>query len=209
MELQMSKAMLAAWMLLAATATSHMRPLTVVQVSVERLVAVVRDAELASPANAEKRRSALRSAGEALFDVPEMARRALARHWAERSAPERGEFVRRFADLLERAYVEQIEHSAGGRFVYVSESIDGDYAAVSSKIVSAGRAAIPVEYRLARTGLRWAVYDLSIEGVSVVSSYRSEFDRIIRTESFLNLLRKMRQPEAVVVEGRNRTGRVF
>ncbi len=74
----MSKAMLGAWMLLAAAATSQMRPLTVVQSSVERLMAVVRDTELARPANAEKRRSALRSAAEALFDVPEMARRALA-----------------------------------------------------------------------------------------------------------------------------------
>lgn len=203
----MSKAMLAAWMLLAATATSPMKPLAVVQSSVERLMAVARDTELARPANADKRRSALRSAAEALFDVPEMARSALARHWAGRSGPERGEFVRRFTELLERSYVEQIEHSAGGRLVYVSESIDGDHAAVSSKIVTAGRTEIPVEYRLARTRRRWAVYDVSIEGVSLVASYRSRFDRIIRTESFPNLLRRMRRPAAVTGEGR--TGDAF
>ncbi len=205
----MSKAMLAAWMLLAATTTSHMKPLAVVQSSVARLIAVERDTELARPANADRRRSALHSAAEALFDVPEMARSVLARHWAGRSAPERGEFVRRFTDLLERSYVEQIEHSAGGRLVYVSESIDGDHAAVSSKIVTAGRTEIPVEYRLARTGLRWAVYDVSIEGVSLVRSYRRQFDRLMRTESFPDLLRTMSRPTAVTREGRARAGEAF
>ncbi len=65
-----------------------------------------------------------------------------------------------------------------------------------------------MEYRLSRKGLRWAVYDVSIAGVSLVSSYRSQFDRIIRTESFPNLLRKMRQPEAVTVEP-DQTGKAF
>jgi phospholipid transport system substrate-binding protein len=193
----MSKAMLAAWMLLAATTTSQMKPLAVVQSSVARLVAVARDTELARPANTDKRRSALRAAAESLFDVPEMARSVLARHWAGRSAPERGEFVRRFTDLLERSYVEQIEHSAGGRLVYVGESIDGDHAAVSSKIVTARRTEIPVEYRLVRTGLRWAVYDVSIEGVSLVASYRLQFDRLMRTESFPDVLRTMSRPAAL------------
>lgn len=196
----MSKAMLAAWMVLAATTTSHQtRPLTVVRSSVERLVAVTLDTELARPINAEKRRSALRSAAAAFFDVPEMARQALARHWVDRSARERRDFVRGFAELLERSYIRKIEQAGGGRFVYVRESIDADRAAVSTKIVTAGRTEIPIEYRLSRTGLRWTVYDVSIEGISLVSTYRRQFDQIMRTESFPNLLRKMRQPQTVTL----------
>src|SRR5207247_10257035 len=80
--LEMAKA-LAAWLLVAAvTAGSAVTPSETVQSAVSRAVTIVQDAELARPVNADKRRAELRRVAEELFDFNEMARRALARHWA-------------------------------------------------------------------------------------------------------------------------------
>ncbi len=197
---------LAAWLLVAATAASSTSPQEVVQSAVTRAVAILQDDELARPANLERRRAELRRVADELFDFNEMARRALARHWSDRSPQERQEFVRLFTDLLERSYLGKVEMFAGERILYLGETIDGDYAAVRSKIV-ARKTEIPVEYRLYRNGQHWAVYDVLFEGVSFVSTYRSQFSRIIQTYSFAQLMEKMRQKETEVVTAERRTGR--
>lgn len=197
---------LAAWLLVAATAASSTTPQEVVQSAVTRVVAILQDDELARPANLERRRTELRRVADDLFDFNEMARRALARHWSDRSPQERQEFIRLFTDLLERSYVGKVEMFAGERILYLGETIDGDYAAVRSKIV-ARKTEIPVEYRLYRNGQHWAVYDILFEGVSFVSTYRSQFNRIIQAYSFAQLMDKMRQKETEVVTVERRTGR--
>src|SRR5712691_2883356 len=150
----MAKA-LAAWLLVAAvTAGSAATPSEVVQSAVARAVTIVQDADLARPVNADKRRSELRRVAEDLFDFGEMSRRALARHWGECSSQEREEFVRLFTDLLERSYLSKIENWSGEKVLFVSEVIDGDYAAVRSKIVTVRKQEVPVEYRLYRAGQR-------------------------------------------------------
>jgi phospholipid transport system substrate-binding protein len=204
-EATMGKA-LAAWLLVAATAASSTTPQEVVQSAVTRVVAILQDDELARPANLERRRTELRRVADDLFDFNEMARRALARHWSDRSPQERQEFIRLFTDLLERSYVGKVEMFAGERILYLGETIDGDYAAVRSKIV-ARKTEIPVEYRLYRNGQHWAVYDILFEGVSFVSTYRSQFNRIIQAYSFAQLMDKMRQKETEVVTVERRTGR--
>lgn len=191
---------LAAWLLLAAaTAGSPTTPTEVVQGAVSRALAIVEDTDLARPANAERRRAELRRVADDLFDFNEMARRALARHWADRSPQERGEFVRLFTELLQRSYLGKVEYWAGERIVFLGESVDGDYAAVRSKVVTSRRQELPVEYRLSRVGPRWHVYDVLFEGVSFVAIYRSQFNRIIQQASFAQLMDKMKQKEIEVV----------
>lgn len=200
---------LAAWLLVAATAASMATPTQVVQSAVARVMTIVQDGDLARPINAEKRRTELRRVADDLFDFHEMGRRALARHWAERSPQEREEFVRLFTDLLERSYLGRIETWAGEKVVFVGESVDGDYAAVRSKVVTARRQEVPVEYRLYRIGPRWQVYDVLFEGVSFVASYRSQFNRIIQASSFGELMSKIRQKEVEMVTVERRAGRPF
>jgi len=167
----------------------------------------VQDADLARPVNADKRRSELRRAAEELFDFGEMSRRALARHWSERSSQEREEFVRLFTDLLERSYLSKIENWSGEKVLFVSETIDGDYAAVRSKIVTVRKQEVPVEYRLYRAGQRWQVYDVLFEGVSFIATYRSQFNRIIQASSFAGLMDKMREKEVEVVSADHHAGK--
>ena len=200
----MAKA-LAAWLLVAAvTAGSAVTPSETVQSAVSRAVTIVQDAELARPVNADKRRAELRRVAEELFDFNEMARRALARHWADRSTQEREEFTRLFTDLLERSYLGKMENWVGEKVVFFGEFVDGDYAAVRSKIVTARHQEVPIEYRLYRVGQRWQAYDVLFEGVSFVATYRSQFSRIIQTSSFTALMERMRDKEVeVAVERRS------
>lgn len=141
----------------------------------------------------EERRIAIRKLAQETFDFREISQRALARHWQGRTAAERDEFVDLFTDLLERSYIGQIEQYSGGeKIVYVGETIEGDVAQVRTKLVTKQSTEIPVDYRLLRRGDTWLVYDVAIEGVSLVSNYRAQFDRIIRSSSFKGLAEKLK-----------------
>ncbi len=198
---------LAAWLLVAAATAGTATPTEVVQSAVTRAMTIVQDTELARPANAAQRRAELRRAAEELFDFGEMSRRALARHWNERSPQEREEFVRLFTDLLERSYLSKIENWSGEKVLFVGEATDGDYAAVRSKIVTTRKQEVPVEYRLYRVGQRWQVYDVLFEGVSFIATYRSQFNRIIQNSSFAALIDKMREKEVEIVSVDHRPGK--
>ncbi len=188
---------LAAWLLLAVSPVSMVSPTEVIQAAIEQVVRVVQDPDLARPAAAEHRRVEIRRVAERLFDFPEMARRSLARHWTDRTSQEREEFVRLFTSILERSYFGKLENFSGERIMYTGEMVDGEYAVVRSKVVTSRRTEIPIEYRLHLVDSRWAVYDVLIEGVSFVSTYRSQFNRVIQTSSYEGLMAKMRSRDLV------------
>ena len=146
---------------------------------------------------AEARRAEIRRVADSLFDFTEMSRRALGRHWADRTAGERDEFVRLFTDLMARSYIGKMDRYAGEAIAYTGERVDGDQARVQSEVVTAKGSRIPVEYRLHRAGEGWTAYDVFIENVSLVGTYRSQFDRVIRTESFGSLLARLREKDRV------------
>jgi phospholipid transport system substrate-binding protein len=141
----------------------------------------------------ERRRADIRRAADTLFDFPDMSRRALGRHWTDRTPAEREEFTRLFTDLIARTYIGKIDRYAGESIAYVGERVDGDEASVRSQVVTAKGSQIPVEYRLHRANDMWSAYDVLIENVSLVGTYRSQFDRIIKAESFADLLRRLRE----------------
>lgn len=183
---------LAMWLLLAANPAASDTPTQVVQTAVEQVVQVVQESDLEKPDAAARHRGQIQRIAEQLFDFPEMARRTLAQHWKDRSAQERDEFVRLFRDFLGRAYFGRLERYSGERIVYMGETVDGEYATVRSKIVTGGGTEIPIDYRLRQAGSRWVVFDIAISGVSFVSSYRGQFNRIIQTSSYDALLRELR-----------------
>jgi phospholipid transport system substrate-binding protein len=185
---------LAMWILLAAGGGGQpeVSPTQVVQTATEQVLQVVQDGALAAPPAQERHRLEVQRIADRLFDFPEMARRALAVHWRDRTPQEQNEFVVVFKQLLGRAYLGKLENYAGEQIVYVGETVDGDFATVRSKIVTARGAEIPVDYRLHLVNSRWAVYDVAVQGVSFVANYRGQFDRIIRTSSYPSLMRDLR-----------------
>ena len=139
------------------------------------------------------RRAAIRKIAHEAFDVNETARRVLARHWQARTPAERDEFTQLFADLLERTYIARLDEYGGERIRYVGESIDGELATVRARIVTRAGVEVPVESRMVRRGERWLIYDVLIENVSLVANYRSQFDRIVRSSSYEELVRCLKQ----------------
>ena len=142
--------------------------------------------------NPDERRAAIRKIAERIFDFEETAKRALGRHWQSRTPPERQEFVKLFADLLEHSYLSKIEQYGGEKVAYSGETLEGDQATVKSKIVTPKGTEIPIDYRMLKRDGRWLVYDVTIEGVSLVGNYRTQFNKIIQTSSWDDLVQKLR-----------------
>ena len=112
-----------------------------------------------------------------------------------------------FTDLLERSYISKIELYGGEKIQYVGESIEGEGAVVRTKLITKQGTEIPIDYRMLRRGDKWLVYDVVIEGVSLISNYRTQFSKIITTSSFEDLMKKMRtkQEEFIGAEKQKRT----
>src|SRR5262249_22543408 len=138
------------------------------------------------------RRAAVRKAAIEIFDVQETAKRALGRHWQARTPAEREDFVQLFADLLERTYINKIDIYRGEKLVYTNEAIDGEYATVRARVVTKQRGDIPVDAKMIRRGDRWLIYDISVENISLISNYRAQFDRIIRSASYQELVTRLK-----------------
>lgn len=191
---------LAAWLLVAtAAAAPAVGPRDVVQSAVARVIIALQrtDTETdASPTRrlgAEQRRGEIRRVATDLFDFDEISRRALSRYWTGRTAEEQAEFTRLFTDLLERAYIGRIEAYSGEKILYTSEVVDGPFATVRSRVLTRRNTETPLEYRLHFKGGHWKVYDILIDNVSFVATYRSEFSRILQRESYATLLDRLRK----------------
>jgi phospholipid transport system substrate-binding protein len=195
----MSKA-LAAWMLVAAAvAAPAAGPRELVEAAVSRVVLAIERADMRSESPTsqrlamERRRLEVRRVAAELFDLDEVARRALSRHWAARSPEEQAEFVRLFTDLLERTYIGRIEAYSGEKIVYLGETVDGPFATVRSKVITRRRAETPLDYRLHLRDGRWKVYDVLVDHVSFVATYRSAFSRILQKEPYAALVDRLRK----------------
>ena len=166
--------------------------------AIERVVKTIENPALKGESRAPERRAAVRKIANEIFDFGEIARRSLGRHWQGRTDPEHEEFVSLFADLLERSYISKIDQYGGEKIVYTGEKIENDISLVSTRIITKNGTEVPIDYRLLKRGERWMVYDVSIEGVSLVSNYRTQFNKIIQTASYAELIRRMKSKQAEV-----------
>lgn len=166
--------------------------------AVDRVVKTLEDPGLTGPDKVAERRAAVRTIANEFFDFGEIARRALARHWQARTEKERQEFVALFGDLLERSYIAKIDLYGGERILYTSERVDGDAATIGSRIVTKNGTEVPVDYRMVKRGDRWLVYDVNVEGVSLVANYRTQFNKIIQTEGYPELVKRLRVKQGEV-----------
>lgn len=168
------------------------QPTDQLRTQIDRVVRVLEDPELKKESKVKARRAAVRKIANDIFDFSETAKRSLARHWPPRTPAEREEFIALFADLLERSYISKIEVYGGEKIGYLGETIEGDLATVRTKIVTKQQTDIPIDYRMLRRGEKWLVYDIIIEGVSLIANYRTQFNKIITTSSYQELVKKMR-----------------
>jgi phospholipid transport system substrate-binding protein len=168
-------------------------PTKQLKTSIDAVIRILNDKELNTPGNRAKRRSEIRKVVDERFDFWEMARRSMARHWKKISGEEQDEFVPLYADLLVATYIKRIERYQDEGVEYDDEKRSDIYARVKTRIISSERNfEIPVEYRLRKLEARWKVYDVTVEGVSLVNNYRTQFNTIMRSGSFDNLMSRLK-----------------
>jgi phospholipid transport system substrate-binding protein len=172
-------------------------PTDQMRATVEKALTIVRNLRLKSEAQKENLRAQLAQVINPRFDFTEMAKRSLGPHWERRSSEEQREFVRIFAGLLGNFYVDGIESYTNQNILYTREIEDANYAEVDTKIVADNsRVEMSINYKLHSVNGEWRVYDLVVEDVSLISNYRSQFDRVIAGSSFENLVRVMQEKQS-------------
>jgi phospholipid transport system substrate-binding protein len=169
---------------------------------IDRVLKVLDNPELRKDGKIKERRAAVRRIANDIFDFGETARRSLGRHWQTRTPAEREQFVQLFSDLLERSYISKVELYGGEKIQYLGDTIDGDQARVQTKLITKSGGDIPIEYRMHRKdGDRWLAYDVVIEGVSLIANYRTQFNKIIQTSSYQELVKKMKTKQEELATG--------
>lgn len=169
--------------------TGSLRPLDLVKASVSRVLAI---AQSPSEGGSEDRRSGIRRVAHELFAFNEMARRVMGQHSKDCLPQEQQEFARLFADVFTQAYVTTVERYSGENVAFLGEEVTGALAQVRSLVITTRGSRISIEYQLLERDSRWAVYDIVLDGASLVSTYRSQFTSSIRTASFAQLMERMR-----------------
>jgi len=148
--------------------------------------------------DAPRRREAIRVVAEPVFDWREMARRSLGVHWAARSEAEQAEFVDLFRELIQGSYITQLERYSGEPVRFTGEKLDGNLGLVNTRIVTRRGQEIPIDYRLLNRDGRWRVYEVLVEGVSMISNFRTQFDKLIRTSGYAELVKRLRAKGAAL-----------
>ena len=156
--------------------------------TVDRVLAIVNDR---NPKAAQDRREQLRQTIYPRFDFTEMGKRSLGPHWTRLSPQQQQDFVSVFRELLESAYVDQIESANGDKVVYGREQTEGDTAIVPTKVVTSKGEEVAIVYKLHQDGGDWKVYDVVVEDISLVNNYRSQFNRVLANASFDELMRRL------------------
>jgi phospholipid transport system substrate-binding protein len=181
------------WLVSVTSRAQAGEPQEKVRETIDAVLVVLQDKALQGPENTEKRRDKMRQAVFQRFGFEEMAQRALGQYWPKRTPAEKKEFTTVFGELLERSYINKIESYTGEQKVlYTKETVDKDYASVRTEIVVKRDANVEVVYQLLRHEGNWQVYDVVIEGVSLVNNYRTQFHNIISHESYEALLKKLK-----------------
>ncbi len=157
----------------------------------DKIIAIIADPTLKGPEKKGERSRLVRRAVDERFDWKEMSRRALARHWKKRTDEEKGHFIDLFGKLLEQTYMDRVGGYSGEKVFYMGERTDGKYGIVTVKIVTKKETEIPVKYRVRKKGGEWFIYDISVQGVSLINNYRKQFNSIILRSSFKALVKKL------------------
>ncbi len=175
----------------AAGTTTAAGPTETVQTAVQQVFSQPAGPAVKTVSTAQ-RRADIRKITESLFDFKEMSERSLGAAWTQASPAERQEFIGLFSTLIATAYMGKIEQYAGEPITYVGERVNGDEAAVQSRVVTPKGSEVGIEYRMYRADGRWTVYDIYVDGISLVGSYKAQFNRIIQRGSFADLLKQLR-----------------
>jgi len=174
----------------SAFATS---PLETIQTQVNRALEVLKDPALKAESAKAAKEKKIWAILDGIFDYTELSKRTLARHWKRFSPDQQGEFTRLFGKLLGTVYMDRIIAYKDEKVVFGKVSqISDKTAEVQSEVVRSSKS-IPIHYRMILENGEWKVYDVVIEGVSLVQNYRSQFREILMNKPPEDLLKILRE----------------
>ncbi len=180
-------------LILDLSAMAAESPLAMIRSTVEQAVMVLQDPAYQGTGHRQERFAQVREIVLPHFDSPEIAKRALGVHWRDRTEDERKEFTRLFTDLVENFYRRTLDrYTREVQIFYDSERIEDLFAEVDTHLRSPTQSEpILITYHLRKVGEQWLIYDMVIANVSLVRNYRTQFDRIVSTSSYAELVRNI------------------
>jgi phospholipid transport system substrate-binding protein len=172
-------------------------PTEQLQTKIDGVFRALSEPGLQGPDKAEQRRAVVFAAADDVFDFAHTAKLTLGAYWDNLSQPQRDEFVELFRGFIGRSYLSSVDLGDGQKVSYLEEQIDGDRATVKSKVTTSGGTTIPIDFRMVQgDGGKWRLYDVNVEGMSLVANYRQQFVRIIKAGSYEDLVAKLRAKQS-------------
>lgn len=168
-------------------------PGKIIMETVDRGLGILKDTTLQGEEKMEERREKLWKEISPIFNFEEMSKRALARHWRKLSPEEKRGFVELFTDHLRSAYLGKAFTYSGEKIVYLREKQDNNYAKVQTKVILNTGKGMLVDFNMHNNHGKWKIYDVIIEGVSLVSNYRSQFNNFLINYSYEELIKKLNE----------------
>ena len=167
-------------------------PTDQIRQTTDKILAIVQTPDLKGPEKEAERQRQMRKVIDERFDWAAMARSALGKHWRDLTETQRAEFTGLFSELIEKNYMSKIESYSGEKILYKGDKVDGAYGVTDVVISTLKGTDIPVSYRVLKKDAAWLVYDVNIEGVSLVNNYRSQIGTILNRSSYAKLIAKIK-----------------
>jgi phospholipid transport system substrate-binding protein len=187
---------------LAMTATCFAsEPQNRLKAGIDKVIALLSDPGLKAPAKRVERQNKLRAVADGFFDWHELSRRALAESWNRYTPKQQEDFVASFSELLEKTYIRKLEKYNNEKVDYLKEQVDGNQAFINTQVVMKDKT-IPINYVMIKRD-QWMVYDVVVEGVSLVKNYRTQFSKILVKESPDQLLGRIKDKIKSLDQGKN------
>ncbi len=164
--------------------------------TIDKGLTVLKDPSLQGKEMADERKQKLWKELSPIFNFEEMSKRALGKYWRKRSPEEKKEFVGIFTETLKDTYIGETDSYSGEKVIYLREKQDNKYSKVQTKFITKTGKEASVVFRLLNNGGKWKIYDVIIEGVSLVNNYRSQFSNILIRSSYEELVQKIKQKQS-------------
>ena len=179
-------------------------PLDALKVPVDQVLGILKDPQYQDAARKDAQREKIWETIRQAFDFPVMAKLALARNWKKFTVLQRKEFTGLFAEILESTYVDKIQRGyEEEKILYLGQKMVSDSKArVTTKILRSG-VDIPIVYSMLKRNDVWKVYDVNIEGVSLIKNYRTQFNNILAKDSRAQLIERLKHK--IELQKKNRT----
>lgn len=171
-------------------------PGKLVMETIDKGLVVLKEPSLKGNDKVNERRQKLWETISPIFNFEEMSKRALSQHWKKRSDEEKKEFVGLFTNILKDAYIGKTDAYSGEKVILIKERVDKEYATVQTKFILNTGSELVVDYNMLNNSGEWKIYDVIIEGVSLVNNYRSQFNSILIKSTYNELVQRIKEKKA-------------